>query len=159
MVSFQYTDQHLNNFNKGHMVYSVNSNFVSRNNTIKIIPYDSNQKGKYILQTPDGQQFKVLATKVDKATGFDGMAVAPMIDGKVDITNVAVIAAATDFGFSTDGQRKDTFGAVIASFPNSPSPQEPVVSKWIGDLKKQYTIAQLSGYSQSAYMLKVGAHH
>ena len=44
----------------------------------------------------DGQEFRVVATKSDIETGFDGLAVAPIVNGEPDYKNVAVIAAGTD---------------------------------------------------------------
>ncbi|MDU1406206.1 MAG: hypothetical protein E6915_09655, partial [Streptococcus mitis] len=48
------------------------------------------------ITTSDGQEFRVVATKSDPGTGFDGLAVAPMVNGEPDYKNVAVIAAGTD---------------------------------------------------------------
>ena len=50
----------------------------------------------------DGQEFRVIATKSHRGTGFDGLAVAPIVNGEPDYKNVAVIAAGTDPGSPTE---------------------------------------------------------
>ncbi|MBF0775494.1 hypothetical protein BVE84_03730 [Streptococcus azizii] len=100
---FNYTDEQLNQLNRGENVYSVNSDFVNRKikegkkyqyivdkPTNELRPNEQNK-----ITTPDGQQFKVIKTYSDPETGFDGMAVAPIVDGEIDYASVAVIAAAT----------------------------------------------------------------
>ena len=59
------------------------------------------QKKTNTITTSDGQEFRVVATKSDIETGFDGLAVAPIVNGKADYKNVAVIAARTDLGNPT----------------------------------------------------------
>ena len=64
------------------MFYSVNHNYVNQQGAgWKLVtenPEDKDQTNT--INTPD-QQFQVIATKVDPATGFDGMAVAPIVNG------------------------------------------------------------------------------
>ncbi|MBF0777442.1 hypothetical protein [Streptococcus cuniculi] len=91
-MSFQYTDEQLSILNQGRNVYSVNRNFVNRGNAeggeyqyivdkpdAKLLSNESNT-----IRMPDNQQFKVIKTYSDPRTGFDGMAVAPIVDGKVN---------------------------------------------------------------------------
>lgn len=180
-MSFSYTDLQLNYLNQDKAVYSVNSEYVARNiesnSDLKIItaspkkPIETNK-----INTPDGQQFQVIATKVDKETGFDGMAVAPVVNGVPDMNSVAVVVAATDSGSkdlkipinieplglkTTVEASRDLIGAGIARVPKFSSPQYFVLDKWIDDLQteKNYNIVQLSGYSQSSFVLKAGAKY
>ena len=52
------------------------------------------------ITTSDGQEYRVVATKSDIETGFDGLAVAPIVNGEPDYKSIAVIAAGTDPGSS-----------------------------------------------------------
>jgi len=56
----------------------------------------------------DGQEFRVIATKSHKGTGFDGLAVAPIVNGELDYKNVAVIAAGTDPGSTAEIDKSET---------------------------------------------------
>ena len=56
----------------------------------------------------DGQEFRVIATKSHKGTGFDGLAVAPIVNGELDYKNVAVIAAGTDPGSTAEIYKSET---------------------------------------------------
>lgn len=102
-MTFNYTDEQLNNLNRGKNVYSVNFDYVQRRQgdtkppklvvnkeTVDLLPNETN-----VIVTPDGQQFKVIKTYSDPETGFDGMVVAPIVDGEIDYASVAVIAATT----------------------------------------------------------------
>ena len=51
--------------------------------------------------TLDGQEFRVVATKSRRGTGFDGLAVVPIVNGEPDYKSIAVIAAGTDLGNPT----------------------------------------------------------
>ncbi|MBF0778868.1 hypothetical protein [Streptococcus cuniculi] len=102
-MTYNYTDRQLNEFNFGKNVYSVNNDFVNRK--IKegkdyqhLVAKPDNEllsNEINIIQTRDNQQFKVVKTCSDPRTGFDGMAVAPIVDGEPDYSSVAVIAVAT----------------------------------------------------------------
>lgn len=101
-MTFSYTDEQLNNLNRDYAVSSINLEFAKRNgrtyvnsNLIESISPDDLEKTNTIT-TSDGQEFRVVATKSDIETGFDGLAVAPIVNGKPDYKNVAVIAAGTD---------------------------------------------------------------
>ncbi|WP_297665631.1 hypothetical protein [uncultured Streptococcus sp.] len=39
------------------------------------------------------QDFRIVSVKNDPATGFQGMAVAPTVNGQIDTNSVAVVAA------------------------------------------------------------------
>ena len=90
-----YTDKQLNELNRYPNVYSVNKDFADRKNYKFITPNPKNANEINIIKT-DGQKFRVIATKSDPETGFDGMAVAPIVNGKPDYKSDAVVAAGTD---------------------------------------------------------------
>ncbi|KXT77527.1 hypothetical protein STRDD11_02587 [Streptococcus sp. DD11] len=103
---FGYTDEQLNSLNQGQHVYSVNPEYAqrkeNRTNIVTAKPDNELKKGEInTLTTPDGQEFRVVATKADPKTGFDGLAVAPIVNGQPDYKNVAVIATGTDLGIPT----------------------------------------------------------
>ncbi|MDR1567760.1 MAG: hypothetical protein LBS33_03640 [Streptococcaceae bacterium] len=135
------TDKQLAKFNQE--VYKVDPNF----NPAKTITEGS------IIPMPDGKRFQVISTK-NGFFDFQGMAVAPVIDGHVEYSQVTVVAAGTD-----PSHPLDLLGAVDAR-TDFGSLQEPAAEQFIQEIKTKHPdwhISQLSGYSQSAYMLKVGA--
>ena len=161
-MTFNYTDKQLNSLNKDTAVYSVNSEFARRKNKKLVVGKQDSELASYetnTITTPDGQEFRVIATKSDPETGFDGMAVAPIINGKPDYKSVAVVAAGTDpnslvnkFGPLS----RDVFTAL------SPlSPQYEVADKFVKEImdNPKYEVSQLTGYSQGSYMLKIGAKY
>ena len=98
-MSFSYTDKQLNNLNRDTAVYSVNSEFARRKHKKLVVNKPDSELASYetnTITTSDGQEFRVVATKSDLVTGFDGLAVTPIVNGKPDYKNVAVIAAGTD---------------------------------------------------------------
>ena len=98
-MTFNYTVKQLNNLNRDNGVYSVNSEFARRKHKKLIVNKSDSELASYetnTITTSDGQEFRVVATKSDTETGFDGLAVAPIVNGKPDYKNVAVIAAGTD---------------------------------------------------------------
>ena len=106
-MTFSYTDEQLNNLNRDYAVYSVNLEFAKRNgrtyvnsNLIESISPDDLEKTNTIT-TSDDQEFRVVATKSHKGTGFDGLAVAPIVNGEPDYKSIAVIATGTDLGNPT----------------------------------------------------------
>ncbi|WP_228065069.1 hypothetical protein [Streptococcus cuniculi] len=169
-MSFQYTDEQLNFLNRGYNVYSVNQDFVDRKikegekyqyivdkPDDKLLPNEENK-----IKTPDGQQFKVVKTCSDPRTGFDGMAVAPIVDGEPDYSSVAVVAAATDI--MTIDAVTAVFGDIDLNRNNGYylSPQYQVADAFVQEVlddERVKQVTQLSGYSQSAYVLKVGAKY
>lgn len=102
------------------------------------------------------RKFKVLSV-INGEHGFQGMAVAPIINGKADKSQVTVVAAATNI------KDWDDTKAAFEAISSKGSPQTKVADEYVGQLRKDHAedwkIIQLSGYSQSAYMLKVGAHY
>ena len=106
MNKYVYTDKQLNELNQGPNVYSVNTEFAQRKeNRTNIVTAKSDnelKKGETnTITTSDGQEFRVVATKSDIETGFDGLAVAPIVNGKPDYKSIVVIAAGTDLGNPT----------------------------------------------------------
>ena len=77
MNKYVYTDKQLNELNQGPNVYSVNTEFAQRKeNRTNIVTAKSDnelKKGETnTITTSDGQEFRVVATKSDPGTGFDG---------------------------------------------------------------------------------------
>ena len=165
MMTFSYTDEQLNNLNRDYAVYSVNEEFSSRKKTKQVVE-KSNIDPKNetnTITTSDGQEFRVVATKSDPVTGFDGLAVAPIVNDKPDYKNVAVIAAGTDPDSpvnKTMFSSRDVNSAIIAR-QTYLSPQYKVADQFVKEIMDdpRYEVSQLSGYSQGSYMLKVGAKY
>lgn len=162
MNKYVYTDKQLNELNQGPNVYSVNTEFAQRKeNRTNIVTAKSDnelKKGETnTITTSDGQEFRVVATKSHKGTGFDGLAVAPIVNGEPDYKNIAVIAAGTDPGSRT---KVDVSTAIIER-ETSLSPQYFVADRFVKEIMEdpRYEVSQLSGYSQGSYMLKVGAKY
>ncbi|MGX7201927.1 hypothetical protein BCR22_05125 [Enterococcus plantarum] len=140
------TDRELVDLND--FVYEVDPNYVR----------DDGKKQKQIKPEdilPLGNfDYKVLSVK-NGDYGFQGMAVAPIVNGTPDYGQVTVVAAGT---YPSDSD--DLKAAVKGMSPNG-SPQADIALQYVGELidnNPNWTINQLTGYSQSAYMLKVGAH-
>ena len=107
---FTYTDKQLNELNQGKNVYSSNPEYAKRKGYKIVTPSPKNKGETNTITTSDGHEFRVVATKSDIETGFDGLAVAPMVNGEPDYKNVAVIAAGTNPGSPTKIDRcKTTF--------------------------------------------------
>ncbi|RSJ88482.1 hypothetical protein [Streptococcus mitis] len=107
---FNYTDNQLNNLNQDFAVYSVNKEFSERNKKKFVTDNPNNKNETNTITTSDGQEFRVIATKSHRGTGFDGLAVAPIVNGEPDYKSIAVIAAGTDPGSSAIIERcKSTF--------------------------------------------------
>ena len=98
---FNYTDNQLNNLNQDFAVYSVNKEFSERNKKKFVTDNPNNKNETNTITTSDGQEFRVIATKSHRGTGFDGLAVAPIVNGEPDYKSIAVIAAGTDLGNPT----------------------------------------------------------
>ena len=163
MMTFSYTDEQLNNLNRDYAVYSVNLEFAKRNgrtyvnsNLIENTSPDDLEKTNTITTT-DGQEFRVIATKSHRGTGFDGLAVAPIVNGEPDYKSIAVIAAGTDPGSPT----KIDISSALVERDISLSPQYLVADRFVKEIidDPRYEVSQLSGYSQGSYMLKVGAKY
>ena len=162
-MTFNYTDNQLNNLNQDFAVYSVNKEFSDRNKRKFVTDIPKNENETNTITASDGQEFRVVATKSDTETGFDGLAVAPIVNGKPDYKNVAVIAAGTDPDSPVNkgmfGSR-DVNSAIIAR-QTYLSPQYKVADQFVKEIMDdpRYEVSQLSGYSQGSYMLKVGAKY
>ena len=111
---FNYTDKQLNELNHGKNVYSVNSEYAERNNRPLVTeapnpnPSSSDFKETNTITTSDGQEFRVIATKSHRGTGFDGLALAPIVNGQPDYKSIAVIAAGTDPGSTAEIDKSET---------------------------------------------------
>ena len=81
-MTYHYTDKELNELNWGENVYSVNTTYAEREGETKVVAKPSEQlaSDETNIVTAGGQKFQVVATKTDKETGFDGMAVAPIVN-------------------------------------------------------------------------------
>ena len=186
-MSYEYTDQQLNYLNRGNNVYSVNQGFVKRNSTnedpllvVTDKPDDKLKPGEINkVETPD-QRFQVIKTHSDPKTGFDGMAVAPIVNGKPDYNHVAIVAAGTDPN-SNDWnipiyqhyqvgmeaplvmnvqQSKDVRSAIIAKYTNL-SPQYDPAEQFLRTVQQMpgVRVTKLTGYSQGIFVIKLGAKY
>jgi hypothetical protein len=128
-VVFTYTDKQLNELNQGKNVYSSNPEYAKRKG-YKIVTPSPKNKGETNTIISAGQEFRVVATKSDPGTGFDGLAVAPMVNGKLDYKSIAVIAAGTDPGTLT---KIDTANALVER-ETSLSPQYYVADRFVKEI-------------------------
>lgn len=154
-MTYTYTDQQLSELNRGKNVYSVNPEYAKRKeNRTAIVTEKPNHKLKKgevnTFTTSDGQRFRVIATKSDPKTGFDGMAVAQIVNGRVDYKNVAVVAAETDPNSKTNSVGPWSRDVVNALYPLSP--QYEVADQFVKEIKDnpKYEVTQLTGYSQGS---------
>lgn len=159
-MTFNYTDKQLNNLNRDNGVYSVNSEFARRKHKKLVVNKPDSELASYetnTITTSDGQEFRVVATKSDSDTGFDGLAVAPIVNGEPDYKSIAVVAAGTDPGSPT----KIDVVMANAERESGLSPQYYVADRFVKEIMDdpRYEVSQLSGYSQGSYMLKVGAKY
>ena len=88
-----YTDKELNGLNKYPNVYSVDPDFAKRKGYSVVVsspnPNPAPDALKEVNKIKVGkQEFQVIATKSDPKTGFDGMAVAPIVNGQPDYSSV-----------------------------------------------------------------------
>ena len=153
-MTYTYTDQQLNELNHGKNVYSVNPEYAKRKeNRTAIVTEKTNHKLKKgevnTITTSDGQRFRVIATKSDPKTGFDGMAVAPIVNGRVDYKNVAVVAAGTDPNSKTNFVGPLSRDVVNALYPLSP--QYEVADQFVKEIKDNpkyevIPVATVDGY-------------
>lgn len=153
MGTYTYTDRQLNELNQGPNVYSVNPEYAEREVEKQVVAKPDNQLDAdetNTLTTSYGQEFRVIATKSDPKTGFDGMAVAPIINGRVDYKNVAVVAAGADPNSKTNSVGPLSRDVVNALYPLSP--QYEVADQFVKEIKDnpKYEVTQLTGYSQGS---------
>ena len=157
---YTYTDKQLNELNHGKNVYSVNFEYAEREVEKKVVAKTNDKLSSdetNTITTSDGQEFRVIATKSHRGTGFDGLAVAPIVNGQPDYKSIAVIAAGTDPGSPT----KIDISSALVERDISLSPQYLVADRFVKEIidDPRYEVSQLSGYSQGSYMLKVGAKY
>lgn len=133
-----------------------------------------NVKTGQVIKGIDGQSFKVISTqnnlkiidhyqpmtdthyKSTEGSGFQGMAVAPIINGSPDISQTVVVAAGSDpkdGGADTQGWMAEKMTGTSAQYGDAKS----FVNK-VNNMPG-VTVTQLSGYSQSAYMLRLGVEN
>jgi hypothetical protein len=139
-------------------VYNVDSNYNSK--AIPVIGSLIPTTNKNQLKVGDkpifkGKQYQIVSTcPPDSNHAFTAFALAPMNGNSVDDNNVVVVAGGTWPGNGralSDAGTEKAFGL---------SPQCSDAEEYVKELEKEgYNISQLSGYSQSAYMLKVGAKY
>ncbi len=156
-MAYQYTDEELNRFNRHEAVYSVDPSYAKAHNHKTITTKsdeDLDPKSETNTITVGGQEFRVVKTG-DYTNGFQGMAVAPVdANGKVDTSSVAIIAA------GTNPKDPEDLGGAGAEWLSSLSNQYYAADDFYKQVEAEgYKVTQLSGYSQSAYMLKVGSKH
>ena len=73
---FNYTDKQLNELNHGKNVYSVNAEYAEREVEKKVVAKTNDKLSSdetNTITTSDGQEFRVVATKSHKGTGFNGL--------------------------------------------------------------------------------------
>ncbi|MGT2743011.1 hypothetical protein [Streptococcus plurextorum] len=70
------------------------------------VTYHPTEDGRYPFdpKNPSLGQFQVLAVEDNTANGMQAMAVAPVVDGKVDTTQITIAYAGTNFGDGKDRQ-------------------------------------------------------
>ena len=71
---FTYKDKQLNELNQGKNVYSSNPEYAERKG-YKIVTPSPKNKGETITIISDGQEFRVVATKSHRISGFDAVSV------------------------------------------------------------------------------------
>ena len=77
----------------------MNSEFARRKHKKLVVNKPDSELASYetnTITTSDGQEFRVIATKSHQGTGFDGLAVAPIVNSQSDYKSIAVIAAGKD---------------------------------------------------------------
>ena len=74
-MTFNYTDNQLNNLNQDVAVYSVNKEFSDRNKKKFVTDIPKNENETNTITTSDGQEFRIVATKSDPVSGFDAVSV------------------------------------------------------------------------------------
>ena len=72
-MSFSYTDKQLNELNQGKNVYSSNPEYAKRKGYKIVTPSPKNKGETNTITTSDSQEFRVIATKFHRGTGFDGL--------------------------------------------------------------------------------------
>ena len=98
-MTYDYTDKELNVLNREGYVYSVNPDVALKSKTKHKVITDKRDEELSSKETNTvrigSQDFRVVSVKNDPATGFQGMAVAPIVNGQVDTNSVVVVVAGT----------------------------------------------------------------
>ncbi|KXT77531.1 hypothetical protein STRDD11_02591 [Streptococcus sp. DD11] len=161
-MTYMYSDKELNGLNRYPNVYSVDPDYAHRHGYKIVTPNPQNDGDTNIIKA-GGKEFQVVATKNDEETGFQGLAVAPIVNGQPDYQSVAVVAAGTDPESKINpvgSLSRDTASAIEAR-QNFISPQYEAADQFVKEVMDdpRYEVRQLTGYSQGAYMLKAGAKY
>ena len=98
-MTYTYTDEQLNGLNQEEAVYSVNPDVALKSKIKHKIITDKKDEELSSEETNTvrvgRRDFRVVSVKNDSETGFQGMAVAPIVNGQVDTNSVAVVAPGT----------------------------------------------------------------
>ncbi|MBP1046220.1 hypothetical protein I6N96_07980 [Enterococcus sp. BWM-S5] len=160
-----YTDQELNELNK--KVYHVDPKYNTASEVYVAKPDSELKNNETNIVTAGGKDFKVVASADIDNNGYQGFAVAPITKEypQGDPNNVAIISAGTTppspIGEGSDGLT-DFFTAFTSKATNNGGSLQTGQADDFVDFvinKKGYNVTQLSGYSQAAYMLKIGAKY
>lgn len=157
-----YTDRELRDLNKEVYYtdpkYSDDYNYVAKPNA----ELKGNERNTV---TAGGRDFKIIGSVDIDSNGYQGLAVAPITNDypNGNPNDVAIISAGTTppapFGEGSDGIT-DFITALSAKLEKEGSFQTKQAEDFFLHMQNNgWTITQLSGYSQGAYMLKVGAKH
>ena len=165
------TDKQLKELNE--LVYGVDHNYIEKGKPFVDVDKGferkiGNQKFQVISTSNDEQLgsamyreplpnggYRDVPYSTNDSLGFSGMAVAPINKGVVDYGNVTLVAAGSNPASPADLQ--GAFQSIVGN-----STQYDVAERYLLSLMKahpDWQINQLSGYSQSAYMLKIGAKY
>ncbi|MBL1224017.1 hypothetical protein [Enterococcus sp. BWR-S5] len=153
-----YTDEVLNKLNQE--AYYADPDYDKK--ITYVAKPDNELTGKEENQlTVVGKDFKVVASADIDNNGYQGFAVAPITKEypQGDINNVAIISAGTNPDW------KNPVDLVTAVTAKNTSGGGSLQTKQADDFvnfvinTQGYNVTQLSGYSQGAYMLKVGAKY
>lgn len=76
---FSYKESDLRDLNLGRNVYSVNPDYAKKLNAKVITASPEKKNETNVIKTEDGEKFKVLKTSPEDMSGYQGMAVAPIV--------------------------------------------------------------------------------
>lgn len=144
-----FTEEDLNWLNQ--YVYNVDKEKHAKENLKRPIKDEK-------LTMENGTEVMVVKVKDDEHTGYQGIAVAPIINDQPDYNQIAVVSAGTD----PSQLSTDVWSAIFqGKAPFQGEGQLGVADDFVDEINGTtgWTVTQLSGYSQSAYMLQVGAKH
>lgn len=170
-----YTDEILNDLNQ--KVYNVDPDY-RKDITYTAKPDNEltgNERNTVVVKCHDNsgnrmveKEFKVVASADIDNNGYQGFAVAPITKEypQGDPNNVAVISAGTTPPSLVGGEGSDGWTDFFTAFTakdtkNGGSLQTQQADDFVNFVinEQGYKVTQLSGYSQGAYMLKIGAKY